>query len=328
MSRPEKPESQAQTLSQAQPQPQLRRLLVPLDGSRLAEAALPAAFALAARCGAEVTLLHVIEHNAPSTVHGEPHLDEVDEAHAYLESVAARYQDTGVAIDLHVHPNQEHDVARSIGQHADELAADLIALATHGSSGLRGFLFGRIAQQVLRHTDTPVLLVQPVEEGGGEPPEFNCRVILVPLDDSVDSVAALPWARLLGQATGAQLRLVRVVATVGTVSGERGAAATFSPTATAALLNVEEQHAEEDLAALRRELSGLNVSMEVRRGEVPTEIERAAREASVDLIVMSTHGRAGLSGRLTGSVATRLLSRVACPLLLVRVDGAGAAAGE
>lgn len=296
----------------------IERILVPLDGSKLAETVLPAAYTLAERCRASITLLHVIEHHAPDQVHGQRHLNDVTESETYLAEVEERYQRYEVPASWHVHPNPEHDVARSIGQHADELGADLIALATHGTGGLKGFIFGRIAQQVLGHTTTPVLLAQPRDAESES--SFRCRLVLVPLDGTEDAEAALPMARLLAERTAAELRLVRVVETVETISGQRGAAATFSPTATAALLDVEENQARDELAAIATErLSGLAVTTEVRRGDIPDELARATGASGADLICLSTHGRAGISGRFAGSIADRLLSHVDVPLLLVRI---------
>lgn len=296
----------------------IERILVPLDGSKLAEVVLPVAYTLAERCGASITLLHVIEHNAPDRVHGERHLNDVAESEGYLAEVEVRYRRYGVPSGWHVHPNREHDVARSIGEHADELGADLIAIATHGSGGLKGFLFGRIAQQVLGHTATPVLLTQPRQEAPGD--EFRCRTILVPLDGTADAETALPMARLLAERTEAGLRLVRVVATVDTISGQRGAAATFSPTATVALLDAEEAQARDELVTVAEtRLAGLSVTTEVRRGDIPDELAEVTQESQADLIILSTHGRAGISGRFAGSIADRLLTHVDVPLLLIRI---------
>ena len=93
-----------------------KHLLVPLDGSRLAEAALPAAAFLAARLGASVTLIHIIEHDAPQEVHGEHHLTSGDEACAYLEAAARHMQEhaPGVTLDVerHVHTAEMKDVAQ------------------------------------------------------------------------------------------------------------------------------------------------------------------------------------------------------------------------
>jgi nucleotide-binding universal stress UspA family protein len=296
-----------------------RRIVIPLDGSHRAEAVLPAAFAIARRCGATVTLLHVLEHNAPETVHGEQHLSSTHAAAAYLNDVATRFGVDGVQTEQHVHENPEHDVARSIAAHAAELQVDLIALATHGSGGIRGFLFGSIAQQALRRTTTPVLLVRPDVRDGQR---ANYRKILVPLDGTPQASVALPVAEMLAIAGNALLHLTRVVPTVGTMPSTSGshAAATFSPSAAAALLDIEGQEAADDLAAQRAELSdALAVTLEVRRGEIADELLAAVERADADLVVMSTHGRAGVEGLWTGSVAARLIGRLTRPVILVPI---------
>ena len=294
-----------------------KRVLVPLDGSRLAEAVLPVAFAIAARCGATVTLLHVLEHNAPETVHGQQHLGNNEEASAYLHELAERHHVGDVTTELHVHENPEHDVARSVAAHAAELAVDLIALATHGSGGLRGFLFGSIAQQTLRHTTIPVLLVRP-EVGNGK--RVNYRKILVPLDSTSQAQVALPVAVMLATVGSAALHLIRVVPTVGTIPGTSGTAATFSPSAAAALLDIEGQEAGSDLSDLRAKLpASLAVTLEIRRGEIVDELLLAVERADADLVVMSTHGRSGVEGLWTGSVAAKLIGRLTRPVILVPI---------
>jgi nucleotide-binding universal stress UspA family protein len=296
-----------------------KRILIPLDGSPLAEAVLPAAFGVASRCGSTVTLLHVLEHNAPETVHGQPHLNDIEQARRYLSGVANRYQESNVPIELHVHENQEHNVARSIAEHAGELSVDLIALATHGSGGLRGFLFGSIAQQTLRQTSVPVLLVRP--DANGALPS-SLRKVLVPLDGTAQAQFALPVAVMLATVANATLHLVRVVPTVGSIQSTSGAA-TFSPSATAALLDIEGKQAGEALNSLRTEIpTSLRMTQEVRRGDVVEELLEGVEEAGADLVVMSTHGRAGLEGLWTGSVASRLIGRLAHPIILVPIPAA------
>ncbi len=295
-----------------------RQILVPLDGSRLAEVVLPAAAYLAARGHGRVTLLHVLERGAPATVHGEPHLDDPAEAEAYLRSVAARLTAEGVEVGIHVHPNEERDVAQSIAAHVAELGADLVVIATHGSGGLRGFLFGRIAQQVLRRTTVPVLLIKPPDTAQAP---VVWKTVLVPLDGTREAEAALPYARALAEILAARLHLTRVVPTVATVRGKTSPAATFVPTATAALLDIEQEEASRYLAAVRdRALAGLAVTLDVRRGDVVDEIAQAAVDSSADLVVLSTHGRAGIEGIWSGSTAAKLLSRLDRPFLLIRVD--------
>ena len=214
----------------------LSHLLVPLDGSRLAEAVLPTAEALASHFQARVTLLHILEERAPATVHGERHLIDAAEAATYLEGVAARLQSAGPPVELHVHDAPEGDLVSSLIEHADEYSPDLVILCTHGWGGLRGLLFGSIAQQVLERGTRPVLLVHPTREG--DAPSFNPRQILVPLDRQHAHEEALEVAAEMARSFGAGLRLVLRVPTLETLSGERAATGVLLPATTRALLEI------------------------------------------------------------------------------------------
>lgn len=296
----------------------LARVLVPLDGSRLAEAVLPVATMLAARAGGSVTLLHVLEHAPPATVHGERHLDEAAEAERYLAEVAARYRPSGASIAWHVHQNRERDVARSIVEHATELDAGLIALCTHGRGGLRTLLFGTIAQRVLRAGSRPALIVRPSGEG---PRPLDLRTVLVLLDGQAPAEAALPAALAVAKATGASLALGLVVPTVSTVPGDRAAAAVLAPLATAAILERQQEVAvaylEEQMARLRA--AGVEARAWLRRGDPATEVVALARELPADLVVMASHRRLGLDSAFAGSVAPRVLAAFDGPVLIVGI---------
>ena len=301
-----------------------KHLLVPLDGSRLAEVALPAAAFLAARLGASVTLVHIIEHDAPQEVHGEHHLTSGDEAYAYLETAARRMQeyapDVTLDVERHVHTAEMKDVAAGIVQHVGELTPDLIVMCTHGSGGLRDVLFGSIAQQVVARGTTPVVLIRPTEQGVAE--SFTCRRLLVPLDGSPEHERSLPEAIELAFACPAELHLVFVVPTLGTLGGGQAATGRLLPGATTALLDIAQQDAE---AYLRRQMAelrgrGLAVTAQLARGDPATGIVEAARAVDSDMIVLGTHGRTGTDAFWAGSTAARVLAHSTCPLLLVPVD--------
>src|SRR3990172_2743476 len=157
-----------------------KHLLVPLDGSHLAESALPPTAYLARVLRASVTLVHLIERHAPKAVHGDRHLADPAEAAAYLADVAVRAFPPGTSVTCHVHTVAIDSVAHSISEHVAELGVDLVVLSTHGRSGPRTWLLGSIAQQVIVLGATPVLLVQPRERPLDAP--FTCRRLLVPLD--------------------------------------------------------------------------------------------------------------------------------------------------
>jgi nucleotide-binding universal stress UspA family protein len=296
-----------------------KHLLVPLDGSLLAEAALPAAAYLARTLGASVTPIHIIERGAPQEIHGERHLTDPDEACAYLDEVAAHAFPPEVKVESHVHTAEVSDVARSIVAHVGDLGPDLIVMCTHGSGGLRAWLFGSIAQQVIALGTTPVLLIQP--QRGGTAPQFTCRRLLVPVDGDPDHAAGLVVASGLAQACAAELHLIVVVHTPSTLSGRQAATARLLPAATSVLLDIAQQGSEEYLRGLmaRARAAGLSVTAEVRRGDPAKIIVRTARRTQADLIVLGTHGKSGMDAFWSGSVAAQVSSRSHLPLLLVPV---------
>src|SRR6476620_11020109 len=137
----------------------IKRILVPLDGSPMAESVLPVAVAIAGCTSATVILLHIIEDRPPKTIHGEPHLTTIPESQRYLEELASRLL-PNIHVEYHVHDVEENDVAQSVAAHAAELNVDTIVLCTHGRSGPRRVVWGSIAQQVLKRVDAPVLIVR------------------------------------------------------------------------------------------------------------------------------------------------------------------------
>lgn len=300
-----------------------RHLLVPLDGSRLAEAVLPAVMCLAGRFQAAVTLLHILEQRAPAMVHGERHLTDVAEAEGYLGSMAMGLRAAGVAVRTHVHASRETDVARSIVDHTHELAPDLIVLCAHGRGGLRGMLYGSIAQQVLQQSTCPILVLRPTDAGGASP--FHPRRILVPLDGTAAHEPALPVAVAIARAFDATLHLVMVIPTLATLSRERAATGMLLPTTTQALLDMAEQGGADYLAhiAAQCRADGLAVLAEIARGDAVPALLACAARVDADLLVLASHGRAGIDALLTGSVAPCLARRAISPLLLVRASAQG-----
>jgi nucleotide-binding universal stress UspA family protein len=301
-----------------------RRLLVPLDGSQLAEAVLPAAQTLAECFGATLVLFHALEQGARATVHGERHLLVETEAQTYLAELATRIGRPNVKIETNVHPVKEADVARSIIEHIAELNADMIVLAEHGNSGLRNMLVGNIAQQVVQRATTPLLFVRPQMENV---PAFACRKILVPLDSTTIHEPALPVAVDVARTCGASLHLMTVVPTTSTLSAERAGTGLLLPTTMTAVLDLAERGAVEYLQKTTERLvrDGLSVTGAVVRGDTALAILENTERVEADLIVLATHGRANIDAFWAGSVTPKVLSKSDVPVLLVRVTGEEAA---
>jgi nucleotide-binding universal stress UspA family protein len=293
-------------------------LLVPLDGSTLAEAVLPAARQIAEHFHSRVTLLHLIEQNPPEAIHGDRHLTNEDEACAYLGDVAQRAFPSDLTTESHVHTEAVDRVARSIVAHALELGSDLIVMCTHGQGGLRSWLYGSIAQQVTAQGSVPVLLVPPAE--GGAPFQLTCGRILVPLDGNPDHARGLPVAAEMARSCEASLHLLMVIHRPETLSGVQAATARLLPGATAALLDFNEQAASAYLQEQTASLSGdVTIKTSVQRGEPASVIVDTARATQADLIVLGTHGKAGMDAFWEGSITPRISERVHVPLLLIPV---------
>jgi nucleotide-binding universal stress UspA family protein len=296
-----------------------KHLLVPLDGSPMAEASLPAAVSLARTFGSSVTLFHVIERDAPQEIHGQRHLTNAEEAEKYLGEVAVRSFPGDIPVKWHVHGSEVDDVAQSIVGHAGELSPDLIVMCTHGRGGLRGFMFGRIAQQVVKFDRIPVLLIPPAITE--IPPLFSCKRILVTLDGNPDHEEGLKVASSLAKLCEAELCLIMAVHTVSTLSGEQAAAAKMLPSATHVFLDLAEQDAKDYLqnhiAGLQTE--GLTAIADVRRGDPAKVIVITAEHMRADLIVLATHGKTGMDAFWSGSATPNVASRSIIPLLLVPV---------
>jgi nucleotide-binding universal stress UspA family protein len=299
-----------------------KHLLVPLDGSSLAETVFPAVAYLAEKLAARVTLLHVVERDAPVTIHGQRHLKEANEARAYLGEAARLALQPSIPVERHVATAGESGVAQSIVLYAVECGADLIVMCSHGHGGLRHLLSGSNAQQLVGCGKISVLQVRPPEGGSAT---FSCGKILVPLDGRPDHEEGLDIAARLAKACQAELLLLTTVPTLKTLPPERAAAASLMPGAAAAILDVNTIGAESYLRDKLRSLQskGIAAASEIGRGDPAEVIVQVADRSVSDLIVLGTHRRTGTDAFWSGSVAPRVANRSRVPVLLVPLSGAG-----
>lgn len=294
-------------------------ILVPLDGSLMAESAIPAAAFLAGKFGARVTLMHVIEKNAPREVHGQPHLKNVNDAVNYLNGVSKRGFPEGNAVECHVHEAAVEDVSRSIVAHADELNHDLVIMCSHGGGKALHLFMGSIAQSVIALDSRPVLITHPNEQG--EAPPFSCGKILVPLDEHPEHAQAVPCSEGVARACGASVHLAMVIPRLTTLSGNMTLTGRMLPGTTSRMLELAYQDAEKYLQFLLRTLvdQGFTASAHVLRGDPAKTIVEAADRAEIDLIVLATHGKAGMEAFWAGSVTHKICSWSKVPLLLIPI---------
>jgi nucleotide-binding universal stress UspA family protein len=300
-----------------------KKMLVPLDGSELAEVVLPYVRELAGRLGLELTLFHVCD----------PHSFGVQfMCRAYLERAAEMIQkqsraiqaETGTlsgkkAVEVHINVAEGHP-AEAILSYAEENDIDIIIIATHGRSGVRRWVLGNIADKVLRKSPVPVWLVRaniPEEIVHDEWPK---RTMLVPLDGSRFAEAVLPHVVTLAKQRGAGL--VNVV--LLRVYEKPFITADYpEPDIGAHSQRISDhfkQQAESYLVKVAQQLAGtgLNVRTKVIMGRPAEEIIKYARNNHPNLVVMATHGSSGLNLWEYGNITDKILHGISSPIFLVR----------
>ncbi|KAB2903719.1 MAG: universal stress protein, partial [Kofleriaceae bacterium] len=282
--------------------PRAHHILVCLDGSPHAEAALPYAMSLAKAFGSAITLTQVLQprHDNAGPHTTDPLAWEIarQEARGYLErqeQIVSESLGRPVAIRL----EQGHPAERIVDL-ARELGADLTVLGSHGHGGVTEWNLGSTAQQVLALARGSVFIAHAAS---GTPSFVSPRRILVPLDGSVRTESVLPTAARIASAYGAELMLVHIVkepvASQVLPAGEdlelaSGLAARLEVNAAKYLASVR--------ARLAHEVPGVR-TLVARHANEGQCLLHLSREQHADLVVLSAHGVACDPSRVFGSVA-------------------------
>ena len=300
------------------------RILVPLDGSSLAEQALSCALTLARGLASELVLLRavwippdILEILDESTVKLNAIVEELEaEAKDYLSGLVEQLREAGLNARQAV---RRGPAAETILDYAGQAEIDQIVMATHGYSGIKRWTHGSVAERVLQAARLPLLLVRVSERdlAGDWPRPMDCRRILVPLDSSPVAEQILPTVTKVAQALKAKLILFQVPTAYvsGWMTGEW-----YLPIQ--GVLDMAEEGAQAYLTPVADRLAeqGLDVATATAIGSVADCIVEYAEANEVDLIAMCTHGRTGLARWALGSVADRVLRAGGTPILLVRAQ--------
>lgn len=295
------------------------RILIPLDGSPRAESILGQVAAILRREDAEILLLRVVEPRpeAPRADAEGLSGEERAQAQGYIHELVHEISLRGVKAHGRV---VDGPAAGTILEEARTEGATLIAMSTHGRSGLARWVLGSVAERIVRTSPVPVLLVRsfpPSPQGRLEPApaeKLPFRRILVPTDGSAAAAAVMLPARKMAQLFDSEILLLHAEPAPALVgSAELGTLPITTPTP-----------AEEDRATARAaeqfRHAGLRVERRTVLGDAAAAILDSSHAGEIDLIAMATHGRSGVSRWLLGSVAERVLRHAGVPLLLVRAE--------
>jgi nucleotide-binding universal stress UspA family protein len=294
------------------------KVLVPLDGSDLALQALIPATTIARQRGWSVVLVRAA-WASPTT---DEYLFQALTAakrriQTELDVAATRARARGVEVETHVYYG---DAGAAIAHAADREGANLVVMTTHGRSGLGRWVFGSVAEEVLRRVDIPILLVPAGREFALE---MTDRLkILMPLDGSDVGEAAIGAAADLAAAVDAEIVLLRVAESHTSAVAipdvyTYGLPVTAISSATG---RPEIDAAEKYLNDVAARLRGAShrVVVRVETGDPRATIARVAREEDAGIVAMATHTRGELARLVLGSIAMETLRRAHAPLLVVR----------
>ena len=300
----------------------IKRVLIPLDGSELAELVIPHLLRFSVPQRTEFLLMTAL---SPSIF---PSFDNIISSHQSEQMEIAPTHENIASERVHAISQQlkQHGFkveskflsgmpADSILRLAEQAYVDLIAMSTHGRTGLGLALLGSVADEVLHNAHPPIFLVPARVELQSD---SVLRTILLPLDGTPVAEAALPVAHQFAQDTGAIIHLLRVAELYDT-KHESAIDSAFTscddfgeqPVVRQATCYLERIHS-------RLQLAGIASRCQVVIGDPADTIVRIACADNVDVIVMSTHGRSGVERMVYGSVVSQVISNTLCPLLLVR----------
>ena len=282
------------------------RILVPLDGSELAEGALPYVEEVAARLNSEVILFTVC-------VAGDC-LERP--MRAYLEKKAGELESLEIKASLLV---AEGNVANEILDFAEKNNIGLIIISTHGRSGISRWALGSIANKVMQGSRIPILLIRS-SKPEAVLAEKELQNILVPLDGSRFAEGVIPYVEGLAGGMNSEVTLLRVIEPIEHPSFARHAVEFDEGKYVKALMSTAERKAKRYLSKIERALrdEDVEVSSALLVGKPTQTILQYADDNSVSLIALATHGFSGITRWAYGSVASKIIEGSSMPILLVR----------
>jgi len=287
-------------------------LLVPTDGSEHAERAAEHALMLARTLDATVHLVNVVDVQDAGGLFSAGGVDE-----EFVGRLEDRGRETIADVEALAGPSDDVHTAvvrgkpaEGILDYADENDVDLIAMGTHGRTGVNRFVTGSVAERVVRLSDVPVFTVRATDRSVVGDGYEN---VLIPTDGSDCAAAAVDHGVAVAERFDATVHAVSVV-------DVRAAAGTSETPANGSVLSTLEDQARDaaESVAERVREAGLDAETGVRKAVPAHGLLDYADENDVDLIAMGTHGRTGFDRYFLGSTTAKVVRAAEMPVLSVR----------
>jgi nucleotide-binding universal stress UspA family protein len=298
----------------------IKKILVPIDFSKMSIDAIEVAKDIARRCDAALHLVHACEVSYPVGFMAPgmpPAMPVITLPEEEVSALGRRLDALG---HHHGIPSQRCHLIKGtpafdeVCQLAREIGADLIVTSTHGRTGLKHLFLGSTAERVVQHSPCPVFVARQFGKSVHDTkPAHGLDKLLVPVDFSGCSLEGLRYAMQWADKFAAKIVLLHVV-DLGPSFIADGYAMYDLPKYREMARNEAERQMQEFVRLAK--LGGRNFETAILLGQAVDEICTFAKKERVDLIITSTHGRTGLSHVLLGSTAELVVRHAHCPVLV------------
>jgi nucleotide-binding universal stress UspA family protein len=292
------------------------RILLPLDGSELAETAIPYVRDLAGQLEAEVHLLHACppEHKEYLRMHQLYLKNVADNLKQRIKKDWQPSRETKIQVDVII-----DEPVKAIFDYVKQKSISMVALTSHGTTGLRAWAMGSVADKVVRGVGVPTLLVRIKEDRIIPDKKGLIQKILLPLDTSNASRISVPYAIELAKKLKASITLFSMTQSIY-VQNFVGTGASFGATFDSIDVAAN-KYTKEYLQGVADEIqkAGIDVSqVSYMKMDAAYEILEMERKIQPDLVVMATRGRSNIARWALGSVAEKVLREGDRPILMVK----------
>lgn len=299
----------------------IKRVLIPLDGSELAERAVPHLLRFITSEQTELLLMTALSSSVfpllsdkmRSFTSEQIVLSDESEASEQMQMIAQQLVQRGFRVESQFLPGAAAECILHLSEKAN---VDLIAMSTHGRTGIELALLGSVADKVVRNARSPVFIVP--SKVMTKTTAHTPRAIVLPLDGTTLAETALPVARQFAKDTGAVIHLLRVIEFQDSEDELVADETTIDLNEAKGQPVVRQAACYLERIQLQLQLAGVVSRCHTMEGDPADAIIRMARAEDADLIAMSTHGRSGVERIVHGSVVSQVIGNAMCPLLLMR----------
>jgi len=290
----------------------LKHILLATDGSESCEGAVKEAIYLAKSCDAKLSVIYVLETNPEFETEGLKFVEKMEQAaREHLELIRKEAAAQNVEVEAIVRRTDQP--YKAITEEAAKMKSDVIVMGRRGKTGLSKMLMGSVAAKVIGYASCKVLVVPRAAT-------ISCQNILTATDGSKYSVAAAAVAIGIAKRCKSSLIILTAVHTeaLSSMSPDTG----YTQSQREVIEKQELQRAEKIISEVKELAEKEDVHAEgiIAEGMPYEVITRAAIDKNIDLLVVGSHGRTGISRFLMGSVTERVIGHAECAILVVKAE--------